>query len=386
MPQAFVIMQIGNTELDSIYDDVIVPSIIANGLEPKRVDRDNEGRLLTSEIVQFINESDILIADLTNERPNCYLEVGYSMGINKFSNLILTCREDHYANSSNYVRGGPRVHFDLAGYDFIFWNPDDIDNFKLELSSKINRRLSLINVDATQPEVNWDIDWLDYHFQKAIFGLHTNGFNAYMEIRFKLIDCNINRNQHELRDAIQESQVRQSGWPIGLYVPSSDNAPHPIANGIFAEIIGRDGRSYDYWTVRNSGDFFLLRSLSEDRDQTQHIYFDTRIKKVTETLLYCHNLYSNMNISAEKEIKIGIYHVGLENRILSSGNPHRHLGSDYQSSEETNYFEFTVKLSDIHDTLIDNVKRIINSLTVIFDFCNIDDGVIEEIVTEFIET
>src|SRR5688500_16597373 len=109
MAQAFVIIQIGNPELDRLCHDCIFPAIIAAGLEPRRVDRHNEGGLLKSEIIKFIQGSDILIADLTNERPNVYLEVGYSMGIDKFKNLILTSREDHFPDSANYQRGGSRV-------------------------------------------------------------------------------------------------------------------------------------------------------------------------------------------------------------------------------------------------------------------------------------
>ena len=36
----------------------------------------------------------MIVADITNERPNCYLEVGYAMGLGKKANLILTARED----------------------------------------------------------------------------------------------------------------------------------------------------------------------------------------------------------------------------------------------------------------------------------------------------
>jgi len=74
MPQAFVIMQIGNKELDEIFQNAIVPAILSSGLTVKRVDKHNEGGLLKSEIINFIQESDIIIADLTNERPNCYLK------------------------------------------------------------------------------------------------------------------------------------------------------------------------------------------------------------------------------------------------------------------------------------------------------------------------
>ena len=79
MDEAFIIMQIGNPEMERICDNVTVPAIEAAGLSPKRVDRDNEGGLLKAEIVDFLERSTIIVADLTNERPNCYLEVGYAM-------------------------------------------------------------------------------------------------------------------------------------------------------------------------------------------------------------------------------------------------------------------------------------------------------------------
>jgi nucleoside 2-deoxyribosyltransferase len=94
MTDAFVIMQIGNDELDNLYTSVIALAIQTCGLEPKRVDRHNQGGLLKSEIISFLQQSEIIIADLTNERPNCYLEIGYAMGIDKFKNLILTVREE----------------------------------------------------------------------------------------------------------------------------------------------------------------------------------------------------------------------------------------------------------------------------------------------------
>ncbi len=70
MPQGFIVIQIGNEQLDRLYTDAIVPALIACGLDPKRVDKHNEGGLLKSEIIRFINDSDIIVADLTNERPN----------------------------------------------------------------------------------------------------------------------------------------------------------------------------------------------------------------------------------------------------------------------------------------------------------------------------
>ena len=75
---AFVIMQIGNSVLDKLYKEIYVPAIKAAHLYPKRIDLDNDGQLLKKEIVEYIEKAEIIIADLTNERPNCYLEVGYA--------------------------------------------------------------------------------------------------------------------------------------------------------------------------------------------------------------------------------------------------------------------------------------------------------------------
>jgi hypothetical protein len=149
MNQAFVIMQIGNSELDRIFNEVINLAVIAAGLPPaKRIDKHNEGGLLKSAITALIEDSDIIIADLTNERPNCYLEVGYAMGRNRFRNLILLAREDHNPDSPNYRPGEKKVHFDLSGYPILFWDPNRLDEFQPELKLGIQRRLNLLSSEG----------------------------------------------------------------------------------------------------------------------------------------------------------------------------------------------------------------------------------------------
>lgn len=108
MSFGFIIMQVGNPALDEMCEKVFVPALGANGLEAKRVDKHNEGGLLKSEVIRFIEEAHIVIADLTNERPNCYLEIGYAMGLGKNRQLILTVREDHRLDSPSHQPGGPK--------------------------------------------------------------------------------------------------------------------------------------------------------------------------------------------------------------------------------------------------------------------------------------
>ena len=128
--------------MDEIWTSVYEAATQGFGFSPKRVDVHDDGTLLKQQIIRYLNESDLIIADLTNERPNCYLEVGYVMGLNRYDRLILCCREDHNPDSANYVKGGKKVHFDLQGYGIVWWKPEDLKEFKRQLEEKISRRIT----------------------------------------------------------------------------------------------------------------------------------------------------------------------------------------------------------------------------------------------------
>ena len=48
----FVIMQIGNPEMDKLYSEVYCPALKSVGLQPRRIDKDNEGKILKQEIIE----------------------------------------------------------------------------------------------------------------------------------------------------------------------------------------------------------------------------------------------------------------------------------------------------------------------------------------------
>jgi len=144
MKKAFMIMQIGNPDLDDVYENTYLPISKECRLRLFRVDKDNEGDLIKKTIDKYIEDADIIIADLTNERPSCYHEVGYAYGLKKHLNVILTVREDHLPESENFNNKGPKVHFDLNDYPIICWNKNKINEFIKKLTKEIKRRLSKI--------------------------------------------------------------------------------------------------------------------------------------------------------------------------------------------------------------------------------------------------
>lgn len=264
MADAFIIMQIGNVALDDMCSKAILPAIRACGLDPKRVDKHNSGQLLKSEIIRFIQDADIIIADLTNERPNCYLEIGYVMGIDKFKNLIFTVRSDHFPDSPDYVKGGPKIHFDLAGYDILSWNSASLSTFKDELERRIKRRQAILAPSSARAEPIWDDQWISTHRDVALPRARATGKNGIMEVRFAL-KPKISKTQSELNDAAREATIDTFGWPIAVYLSNRDEyRPVPIADGIVSTIDVVDRSTFDYWTLRKNGDFFLLKTIFED--------------------------------------------------------------------------------------------------------------------------
>ena len=144
MQPGFVIMQIGNPELDRVYDRVVAPTLRACGIEPRRVDRHNRGGLLVTEIISFIDEAEVVVADLTNERPNCYLEVGYALGGGRLTNLILTARADHDPESPHAPPGGPRCTSTSPASTSCSGIPSSSTDFRRELEKRILRRWEML--------------------------------------------------------------------------------------------------------------------------------------------------------------------------------------------------------------------------------------------------
>jgi hypothetical protein len=221
MPEAFIIMQIGNPDLEKMCEQAIVPALKACGLEPVRIDKHNKGGLLKSEIIKRIQDSEVIVADLTNERPNCYLEVGYAMGIDKFRNLILTARQDHNQDNPDHQPCGPKIHFDLSGYDVLFWEGSALDAFRIDLEKRIRRRQAIIEAPHTGAG-KWDENWFSRHEKAAREGLAQAGRTGYMEIRLSARNSAIEKKQSELMQIALESEIHTYGWPLALVMLNTE--------------------------------------------------------------------------------------------------------------------------------------------------------------------
>jgi hypothetical protein len=393
MTQAFIIMNIGQPDLDLMCSVAIVPALQSCGLEPKRVDKHNQGGLLKSEIIKSIQESEIIIADLTNERPNCYLEVGYAMGIDKFKNLILTVREDHNQDSPDHVKGGPKIHFDLSGYEILFWRPDALEKFRDDLTKRIQRRLSIITNSSLPTASVWDNEWITQQTSVALGGLAELGFRGGMIIKHTLSHPKPKFEHRQLLESSKFAEVHTFGWPLGIVTNKPEFRPRPTADGVYAEVKIKVSQnapfnesSYDYWAIRKNGDYYLLESLFEDERHSSDpgfIFYNIRIMKVTEAILHCARLYSSLGVDPATNIHINIEHTGLKGRLLCP-NYERHEHATLSCKEDSSEISMTTPLSLIERDIVSIVKSIVKPLPVLFEFFELQDEIYEKIIDNYI--
>jgi hypothetical protein len=380
--EGFVIVQIGNAELDKVCDDVIFPAIVDAGLEPRRVDRHNEGDLLKSEIVEFIERAQIIVADVTNERPNCYLEIGYAMGLGKNANLILTAREDHHHSSPRFNSNGPKVHFDLEGYDLLLWDPNDLPAFRAELAKLISRRVAVVTRAAPSSPAAPEA-WREELRSQGERGLHDAfGFRGYMEVTAE-INPPGNWSQAKLLEAVTASQIATFGWSVGV-VLNDQRRPRPTSDGVIAEVASDSiSRVYDLWKVFRDGRFYTLMSLFEADREADCVFWDSRIHRTTESLLFLLRLYRQLGASDNDQLTVKLRHAGLSGRVLKAANRTR-MTTSREGTEDLSETTITATLSELESDLCSYVRELVGPLFVLFDFFDPSPEVICDIVENYV--
>src|SRR5207249_6676973 len=133
---------------------------------------------------------------------------------------------------------------------------------------------------------SWDSEWLQQQQSIASAGLADAGRSGFMEVRAALDPPKISKTQAELNEAAKAAEIRTFGWPIAVYLNRDYARPKARADGIIAQIRTDTKQSYDYWSIRRNGDFYFVGSLFEDERRPGFVFFNTRIVRVTEALLY----------------------------------------------------------------------------------------------------
>lgn len=115
-PQIFYVRLLNKDEeeyplVEEFFRTVVDPIVETMKYHIKEMgSSETEEAFLNIEIFKEINKSSIIIVDLSNLRPNCFMEMGYAFGLNK--KVLLTAKK------------GTQIPFDSNAIPCHFWDPD----------------------------------------------------------------------------------------------------------------------------------------------------------------------------------------------------------------------------------------------------------------------
>jgi len=113
---AFTVMSFRRKpELDKLYTQGIRPAVTGLGIECRRVDESHHIDPITDAISAGIKGSYFVIAELSDQRPNCYYECGFARALDKKVIML--------------IKRGQSIAFDVQNFPFIeYANPRDLQH------------------------------------------------------------------------------------------------------------------------------------------------------------------------------------------------------------------------------------------------------------------
>jgi hypothetical protein len=135
----FVISPIGKSESDErkradlVLRHIISPAVASHGYNILRADKISKPSIITTDILEYLLNAELVIADLTNHNPNVFYE--------------LAVRHVYRKPVISIIEDGQAIPFDIAQSRIILFNEQDLDsveNCKLE----IQRQIEAIHSDS----------------------------------------------------------------------------------------------------------------------------------------------------------------------------------------------------------------------------------------------
>lgn len=159
--------------------------------------------------------------------------------------------------------------------------------------------------------------------------------------------------------------------------------PRPISSGIVNTVI-REGKSYDFWALRRDGSFYLLQTLFEDSEGAiDKLFFNTRIVRTAEMLMYLSGLYKRLNVPENTTVNFILRHVGIAGRYISATRNRLMLYPFGPAGEEEIESPITIDLSTLDDSLSQHVQNLLDPVFTLFDFFQPGKERYDQIVTDF---
>jgi hypothetical protein len=173
---------------DKRYEDTVAPAIVAAGLEPYRVDRDDGAVIPIETLHDEIRAATICLADITTRNPNVMYELGYAIASGK--DVVLICSLQATA-----------FPFDIQHRGIIQYALDSASDFD-QLKSAITSRIkSILKKQAATEEI------ASVSPVKSTHGLQPNEISA-----LALVMANVDSSTDRVRAYTIKEDMQKAGY------------------------------------------------------------------------------------------------------------------------------------------------------------------------------
>lgn len=129
--KAFMAMQYGDKELESVYQKVFKKAANEAGFKLYKSSENPKAGLIDNKMRVEIQNATFIIADLTHDNYGAYWEAGYAEGLGK--DVIYTCKKTKFDTM--------KTHFDTNHHLTIVWDQEEPEKAGEELKASIRATL-----------------------------------------------------------------------------------------------------------------------------------------------------------------------------------------------------------------------------------------------------
>ena len=218
---------------------------------------------------------------------------------------------------------------------------------------------------------------------------------GYLEFSHLLEKPTRTFNQKELLDAAEASQLRNTGWPIGIVLRRPGAAPVSTTEGIESKIGDFKEGQFDYWSLSKDGKFYFLRKFEEDTEHLtgisppppeRAIWWDVRVWRIAEIFNHSAALYKSLGIPSSSPFSIVINHKGLTRRVLFASKLRYFRSRTKVCSTSEISWQKTLTQEVILGGLKDLVFQVTYDLLLLFDFVEVSRENCNQIVDDFMKS
>ncbi len=368
------------------------------------IDRDTQGVPGSPDIVDAILEKidncDIFACDVTlinqstdsrlTPNPNVLIELGYALKRLGWNRIILI---------SNTAFGEVEdLPFDLRMKRILTYSAREDEEDRSSPRNLLKRFLiTAIKEIINQAPLDYDArseesvlpsaedeNWLEQMRQMALGDFSNSGFTGYVEA-YSLLSVPLTEVSNiQIIDAVSSSKINTFGWPIGAMGRNTDYMkPKPLSDGVVNSISPPDRESFDFWAIRKDGSFYLLKSFFEDKSEKNIFYYNIRIARTAEMLMFLSRLYNQLGADINAKIFFGLNHYGLKNRYISATGGRITRGPYGPVIQNEIFSKIEVNLDSLDQSISSLVSELLSPVFSLFDFFELPQNIYDEIVESF---